>query len=203
MHTPSIRMHSRPGQRKLRVAPCLLSSHPCANEGALTPAWSSPSAAFALKSCKKSPPFVVPSHQSLVGEQLEQCLVAEEKEAAMQAVHFVALSSLQQSLGNNMMQVLESWRLVLRGLPMEITLEDVRVCVRDSAAFVTCTEVMEAGDSRGRYGLLSVSKTCRLGAQSSVSAIPRPAVLHAGVGGGLPGSLHSMQLIPCRSPDRR
>ena len=58
----------------------------------------------------------------------------------------------------DLMQVLESWRLVLRGLPMEITLEDVRVCARDGAAFVTCTEVMEAGDTRGRYALLLVPK---------------------------------------------
>ena len=47
-------------------------------------------------------------------------------------------------------QVLESWQLVLRGQPMDINVEDVRVYARDGAAFVTCTEVMEAGNSRGR-----------------------------------------------------
>ncbi len=47
-------------------------------------------------------------------------------------------------------QVLESWRVILRGMPMDISLEDVRVCARDGAAFVTCVEIMEAGDSRGR-----------------------------------------------------
>ena len=46
--------------------------------------------------------------------------------------------------------MLESWRLVLRGQPMDISIEDVRVYARDFAAFVTCTEVMEAGNSRGR-----------------------------------------------------
>ncbi|CAL5220593.1 g2633 [Coccomyxa viridis] len=46
--------------------------------------------------------------------------------------------------------VLESWRVILRGMPMDISLEDVRVCARDGAAFVTCVEIMEAGDSRGR-----------------------------------------------------
>ncbi|CAK0783492.1 hypothetical protein CVIRNUC_006691 [Coccomyxa viridis] len=46
--------------------------------------------------------------------------------------------------------VLESWQLVLRGQPMDINVEDVRVYARDGAAFVTCTEVMEAGNSRGR-----------------------------------------------------
>lgn len=51
---------------------------------------------------------------------------------------------------NGPMQVLESWRLILKGLPMNIIVDDVRVCARDGAAFVTCTEVMEAGDSRGR-----------------------------------------------------
>lgn len=40
--------------------------------------------------------------------------------------------------------------MILRGMPMNINLEDVRVCARDGAAFVTCTEVMDAGDSRGR-----------------------------------------------------
>ena len=49
-----------------------------------------------------------------------------------------------------LLQVLESWRVILRGAPMDIRLEDVRVCARDGAAFVTCTEIMEAGDSRGR-----------------------------------------------------
>ena len=46
--------------------------------------------------------------------------------------------------------MLESWQLVLRGQPMDISVEDVRVYARDGAAFVTCTEVMEAGNSRGR-----------------------------------------------------
>ena len=33
---------------------------------------------------------------------------------------------------------------------MDIILEDVRVYARDGTAFVTCTEIMEAGNSRGR-----------------------------------------------------
>ncbi len=33
---------------------------------------------------------------------------------------------------------------------MSISLEDVRIFVSDSMAFVTCIEVMDAGDSRGR-----------------------------------------------------
>lgn len=48
------------------------------------------------------------------------------------------------------MQVLESWRLILRGGKMSITLEDVRVYAGDTLAYVTCVEVMDAGDSRGR-----------------------------------------------------
>lgn len=83
----------------------------------------------------------------------------------------------------DLMQVLESWRLVLRGLPMEITLEDVRVCARDGAAFVTCTEVMEAGDSRGRYALLLLSKFYMLEAQSAVCTSRHPAMMHAGAAG--------------------
>ena len=40
--------------------------------------------------------------------------------------------------------------MILRGAPMSIALEDLRVFVSDSMAFVTCVEVMDAGDSRGR-----------------------------------------------------
>ena len=60
------------------------------------------------------------------------------------------------------LQVLESWRVILRGMPMDISLEDVRVCARDGAAFVTCVEIMEAGDSRGRCisAHPSVTHTC-------------------------------------------
>lgn len=48
------------------------------------------------------------------------------------------------------LQVMESWGLILRGAPMSISLEDVRVYAGDTAAYVTCVEVMDAGDSRGR-----------------------------------------------------
>ena len=47
-------------------------------------------------------------------------------------------------------QVMESWRMILRGRGMSIDILDVRVFAGESAGFVTCTEVMEAGDSRGR-----------------------------------------------------
>lgn len=40
--------------------------------------------------------------------------------------------------------------MVLRGAPMTISVEDVRIFVSDSMAYVTCIEVMDAGDSRGR-----------------------------------------------------
>ena len=33
---------------------------------------------------------------------------------------------------------------------MSISLEDVRVYAGDTVAYVTCVEVMDAGDSRGR-----------------------------------------------------
>ena len=80
------------------------------------------------------------------------------------------------------MQVLESWRLVLRGRPVEITLEDVRVCARDGAAFVTCTEVMEAGDSRGRYALCLVPNfVCP---RLSLRYVPAGTLQCSGGGGG-------------------
>ncbi len=37
---------------------------------------------------------------------------------------------------------------------MTISLEDVRVYAGDAAAYVTCIEVMDAGDSRGRCAAL-------------------------------------------------
>ncbi|CAL8464307.1 g3842 [Coccomyxa elongata] len=52
--------------------------------------------------------------------------------------------------------VMESWRVILRGAPMSISLEDVRIFVSDSMAFVTCIEVMDAGDSRGRTAATNV-----------------------------------------------
>ena len=63
-------------------------------------------------------------------------------------------------------KVLESWRVILRGAPMDISLADVRVCARDGAAFVTCTELMEVGDSRGRH--VPVPSTFSLACQLSM-----------------------------------
>jgi hypothetical protein len=51
------------------------------------------------------------------------------------------------------MQVMESWRLILRGPGMSIEVQDVCVYAADALAYVTCVEVMEAGDSRGRCAL--------------------------------------------------
>ena len=50
------------------------------------------------------------------------------------------------------LQVLESWRTILRGGQFKWTmrLEDVRIYAADTTAFVTCIEVMDAGDSHGR-----------------------------------------------------
>ena len=43
------------------------------------------------------------------------------------------------------MQVLESWRMVLKNNTLRIRLEDVSVVVGDSLAFVTCAECVDAG----------------------------------------------------------
>jgi len=48
------------------------------------------------------------------------------------------------------MQVLESWRLVLRG-DFQIRLENVRVHATQTSGYVTCVEVMNAGNATGRY----------------------------------------------------
>lgn len=52
-------------------------------------------------------------------------------------------------------QVLESWAAILRGVrpnAFKITLEDVRVCaLSETTGLVTCVEVVEADDSKGRW----------------------------------------------------
>lgn len=53
-------------------------------------------------------------------------------------------------------QVMESWRLILGAAQMTITLEDVRVHAGEDVAFVTCIEVVDAGDSRGRVAATNV-----------------------------------------------
>lgn len=49
-------------------------------------------------------------------------------------------------------QVMESWRLMLGNTDgfMRFKLEDVRVFAGDTEAFVTCVEVIDAADTRGR-----------------------------------------------------
>ena len=47
------------------------------------------------------------------------------------------------------LQVLESWRVVLRG-EFQIKLEDVRVYATQDIGYVTCVEVMNAGNAKGR-----------------------------------------------------
>ncbi|KAI8463005.1 MAG: hypothetical protein J3K34DRAFT_445629 [Monoraphidium minutum] len=50
-------------------------------------------------------------------------------------------------------QVIESWRQILKGVrprAFKITVEDVRVFATEGGGFVTCTEVVEADDNRGR-----------------------------------------------------
>ena len=46
--------------------------------------------------------------------------------------------------------VLASWKIILSSGRMKITTEDVRIFATESEGFVTCVEVMDAGDSRGR-----------------------------------------------------
>lgn len=46
--------------------------------------------------------------------------------------------------------VLESWSLILRGHRVKIQLEDVRIFTTDETALVTCTEIVDGGDSKGR-----------------------------------------------------
>lgn len=46
-------------------------------------------------------------------------------------------------------QVLESWRMVLRG-EFQIKLENVRVHATQDTGYVTCVEVMNAGNAKGR-----------------------------------------------------
>jgi hypothetical protein len=53
-----------------------------------------------------------------------------------------------------LLQVMESWASILRGVrpnAFKITLEDVRVfALSETTGLVTCVEVVEADDSKGR-----------------------------------------------------
>ena len=49
--------------------------------------------------------------------------------------------------------VMESWRAILAGVrprAFRIKVDDVRVSAGDAAAFVPCTELVDADDARGR-----------------------------------------------------
>ena len=53
------------------------------------------------------------------------------------------------------LQVLESWRLISRGSRgIKISLEDVRIYAGDTDAFLTCVEVIDAANERGRQASL-------------------------------------------------
>lgn len=55
------------------------------------------------------------------------------------------------------MQVMESWRIVLAGSSLDIMLQDVRVHASESYGMVTCLEVMDGEDSRGRQVLVGAN----------------------------------------------
>mmetsp|Transcript_16050 Transcript_16050/g.40784 ORF Transcript_16050/g.40784 Transcript_16050/m.40784 type:complete len:212 (+) Transcript_16050:192-827(+) len=54
-------------------------------------------------------------------------------------------------------EVMESWRIVLAGSSLDIMLQDVRVHASESYGMVTCLEVMDGEDSRGRQVLVGAN----------------------------------------------
>lgn len=52
--------------------------------------------------------------------------------------------------------VLESWKLILGTGRMSISLEDVRVYAEENFGFVTCVEIVDAGDTKGRIAATNV-----------------------------------------------
>ena len=49
---------------------------------------------------------------------------------------------------------MDSWRAILQGVrprAFRISVEDVRVAAGDASGFVTCVEVVETDDSKGRW----------------------------------------------------
>jgi len=48
------------------------------------------------------------------------------------------------------LQVMESWEVVLKTVGFDISVRDVRVYATDTMGFVTCVEIMEGDDRRGR-----------------------------------------------------
>jgi hypothetical protein len=45
---------------------------------------------------------------------------------------------------------MESWEVVLKTVGFDISVRDVRVYATDTMGFVTCVEIMEGDDRRGR-----------------------------------------------------
>ncbi|EFN58975.1 hypothetical protein CHLNCDRAFT_137591 [Chlorella variabilis] len=52
--------------------------------------------------------------------------------------------------------VMESWKAILGSARMRIEVEDVRIFASDSQAFVTCLELTESGQNRGRIAATNV-----------------------------------------------
>jgi ketosteroid isomerase-like protein len=52
--------------------------------------------------------------------------------------------------------VLESWKLVLGSARLKIAIEDVRIYVEDNNAWLTCIEVIDGSDSKGRIAATNI-----------------------------------------------
>ncbi|KAI3433936.1 hypothetical protein D9Q98_003738 [Chlorella vulgaris] len=52
--------------------------------------------------------------------------------------------------------VMEGWKAILGSSRMKIEIEDVRIFASDTQAFVTCLEITESGESRGRIAATNV-----------------------------------------------
>lgn len=78
---------------------------------------------------------------------LRQCIAQ-----TMQRVHACTLLSGVRLLRHGMWQVMEGWRLLLPGMgnAARLDIQDVRIHTWDRSAFVTCVEIIEQGDARGR-----------------------------------------------------
>lgn len=76
---------------------------------------------------------------------------------------------------------MESWAAILKSIrpnAFKISLEDVRVAaLSDTTGLVTCVEVMDADDSRGRCGLPGWPAGRRGGEAAACCAMPAAALL--------------------------
>lgn len=114
------------------------------------------------------------------------------------ALHAGALLTCSPAL----LQVLESWASILRGVrpnAFKITLEDVRVfALSETTGLVTCVEVVEADDSKGRWVGIKAGKQSRRATVHMPGWRSRVRGPHSSCCAAVPAGLWPPTCLSCR-----